>query len=330
MRTPYFLLLTVSLAFLVACSPTASMPMGDEHSNHQMSDTAGSGEMNHDEHHMGEAAGSGEMSHDEMQAKMAEMMTDMMAEEGMTAAEMEAMMAEHHGEEMNHEEMQTMMMGMMQEMMSDKGMAGDMPAMMSHEDMSQMSHEEMQTKMAEMMVMMMAEEGMTAEEMEAMMAEHHGEEMSHEEMQAMMMEMMTEMGSAEAADHQHEEGDEHSQSGSASELVVETKGFSYAPAVIEVVVGQPVQLTLKNSDVLEHDFTVVKIAAADVHEESVASAEHAHHGSSEYDLHVSALGGKSGTLTFTPTEPGTYEIFCTVAGHKEAGMVATLEVVEQK
>lgn len=308
-----FSIMTILLAVFVACSPTTTMPMSGE---------------DHTEHHMSDTAGSDDMSHEEMQTKMAEMMVAMMEEEGLTAEEMEAMMAEHQNHEMSHDEMQTMMMEMMQEMMNHKGMAGDMPHMMSHEEMNNMSHEEMQTKMAEMMVAMMAEENMTAEDMEAMMAEHQGEGMSHEEMQTMMMEMMEGMGSEEAADHQHD--DDHSQSGSASEITVETKGFSFAPAVVEVIVGQPVQLTLKNSDLLEHDFTVVKIEVEDVHEESTASAEHAHSASSDYDLHVSALGGKNGILTFTPTETGTYEIFCTVAGHKEAGMVATLEVVEQK
>ena len=37
-------------------------------------------------------------------------------------------------------------------------------------------------------------------------------------------------------------------------------------------------------------------------------------------------GGGSGTLEFTPTEPGEYEYYCTVPGHKEAGMLGTLVV----
>jgi uncharacterized cupredoxin-like copper-binding protein len=35
---------------------------------------------------------------------------------------------------------------------------------------------------------------------------------------------------------------------------------------------------------------------------------------------------QTSTLDFTPTKPGTYEFFCTVAGHKDAGMVGTLIV----
>ncbi len=43
-------------------------------------------------------------------------------------------------------------------------------------------------------------------------------------------------------------------------------------------------------------------------------------------LHVAAAAGSRGTLTFTPTKPGQYEFYCTVAGYKEAGMVSVLTV----
>jgi len=38
--------------------------------------------------------------------------------------------------------------------------------------------------------------------------------------------------------------------------------------------------------------------------------------------------GDSATIEFTPTKAGTYEFFCTTAGHKEAGMIGTLVVRE--
>ena len=43
-------------------------------------------------------------------------------------------------------------------------------------------------------------------------------------------------------------------------------------------------------------------------------------------LHVAVGIGSTGTLQFTPSTPGTYQFICTVAGHKEAGMVGTLIV----
>ena len=46
----------------------------------------------------------------------------------------------------------------------------------------------------------------------------------------------------------------------------------------------------------------------------------------EPKLHVAAGTGGKATLTFTPSKPGTYEYYCSVAGHKEAGMVGILTV----
>lgn len=58
-------------------------------------------------------------------------------------------------------------------------------------------------------------------------------------------------------------------------------------------------------------------------------------GAQPHDLRVDGLAkptesslltpGESGKLTFT-AEKGTYDVYCSVAGHKESGMVATLVV----
>jgi uncharacterized cupredoxin-like copper-binding protein len=38
---------------------------------------------------------------------------------------------------------------------------------------------------------------------------------------------------------------------------------------------------------------------------------------------VSANEGKSGTLTFTPSESGTFDFYCTIPGHRDLGMKGT-------
>jgi uncharacterized cupredoxin-like copper-binding protein len=115
-----------------------------------------------------------------------------------------------------------------------------------------------------------------------------------------------------------------------TEIAIKETEYSYSPSSLTVTAGQPVILTIKNVGQAEHDFVVEKIAVTDVLEEGNASAEHNMHDmGGAYDLHVSTQKGATSVLKFTALEPGTYQILCTVAGHKEAGMVAELVVVAE-
>lgn len=96
---------------------------------------------------------------------------------------------------------------------------------------------------------------------------------------------------------------------------------------LEAIANRPVRLTLENSGALEHDFSVREIDVADVHTTAAASDDHdMSHVETEPDLHVAAPPGGSSVLEFTPTQAGEYEFYCTVPGHKEAGMVGALIV----
>lgn len=115
------------------------------------------------------------------------------------------------------------------------------------------------------------------------------------------------------------------------DLTIEATEFGFSPDLIEVTAGQPVRLTLNNVGVVEHDWSISHIRVANVREHSIQSAGHGNdmHGK-DPDLHVAVMTGQSGVVEFTPIEPGKYEIACTVAGHKEAGMVGTLVVKAQQ
>ena len=99
---------------------------------------------------------------------------------------------------------------------------------------------------------------------------------------------------------------------------------------LEVMAGQPVRLTLNNEGALEHDFSIMEMplmgdVMADEMEEEMAG--HDMSGMEEEpEIHVAAPMNGSNTIEFTPSEPGEYTYFCTVAGHKEAGMMGTLVV----
>jgi uncharacterized cupredoxin-like copper-binding protein len=116
-----------------------------------------------------------------------------------------------------------------------------------------------------------------------------------------------------------------------TEITVEATDFAYKPASITVPAGEPVTITLNNIGNIEHDFVVEKIDVTDVEASDTGPAAH-HQGDHEahYDLHFFARAGDTATLQFTALESGTYEVFCSVEGHKEAGMIAKLVVADQE
>ena len=117
----------------------------------------------------------------------------------------------------------------------------------------------------------------------------------------------------------------------ATELTLDATDFAYNPLSITVPVDEPVLLTLKNSGYLEHDFVIEKIdVKANVIQDSGSDAHHAHGAEANYDLHFSAQVGETSIIQFTVAEPGTYQFFCSVAGHKEAGMIGELIVVTEE
>ena len=111
-------------------------------------------------------------------------------------------------------------------------------------------------------------------------------------------------------------------------LTISAKEFAYTPATLEVASGQPVEITLQNTGSVEHDFSINEIdLAGSPTSTGEASSGHMMSGMGEQPkLHVAAAAGGQGTLTFTPTTPGQYQFYCTVAGHKDAGMTGMLNV----
>lgn len=117
----------------------------------------------------------------------------------------------------------------------------------------------------------------------------------------------------------------------STEITLDAMDFSYSPASVTVPVGEPVVLTLKNSGSVEHDFVIEKIDVKSVlKKDSGSDAHHTHGEEMNFDLHISAQPGDTSVLEFTISESGTYTFFCSVAGHKEAGMLGQLVVTAQE
>ncbi|MBP8000992.1 MAG: cupredoxin domain-containing protein [Chloroflexi bacterium] len=132
-----------------------------------------------------------------------------------------------------------------------------------------------------------------------------------------------------------------SQSGEADEVaILPTAEFTvvatdivYDTANLEVVAGQPVKVTFRNNGALVHDFSIAAMPldgealTTETDEDKGGHAHDMEEMAAELDVHVAApMNGGSNVLQFTPAEPGTYEYYCTVEGHKEAGMVGQLVV----
>lgn len=88
----------------------------------------------------------------------------------------------------------------------------------------------------------------------------------------------------------------------ARTISVEADSFRYGPSELVVGVGEGVAIELTATDVL-HDFVVT-----------------------EFDAHIAAAGGRTATGGFVADQVGTFAYFCSVAGHREAGMEGTLRV----
>jgi uncharacterized cupredoxin-like copper-binding protein len=108
--------------------------------------------------------------------------------------------------------------------------------------------------------------------------------------------------------------------------VVTTDQLRYEPSELRVHAGQPVIVHVDNQDGSStHDLSIetIKVGNVDVDEpEEVPGHMHMDH----LDLHVMLGAAQQASITFTPTEPGTYEFFCTTTGHREAGMTGVLIV----
>jgi uncharacterized cupredoxin-like copper-binding protein len=108
--------------------------------------------------------------------------------------------------------------------------------------------------------------------------------------------------------------------------VVGTDALTFIPDVFAIPAGEEVTVTFTAEAAAEHDFVIADAAALG----TTGEEGHGDHGDDETpdtDLHVAhADAGQTVTATFTISEPGTYTVYCSVPGHRESGMLATLTV----
>lgn len=111
-------------------------------------------------------------------------------------------------------------------------------------------------------------------------------------------------------------------------ITLEMTDFAYSPVAVTIPADQTVVFTLENKGLVEHDFVIEGIEAHSNLVQDSGSESHQMHGQvEEYDVHASAKTGETTVLELTVSEPGAYQFFCSVEGHKEAGMIGELVVV---
>ncbi len=112
-------------------------------------------------------------------------------------------------------------------------------------------------------------------------------------------------------------------------FLVDMSLFSFTPNVLQVRVGDVVELAIQNSEADLHDFTIDEIDA-DVHISYLGgTGMHAHEDpAKQADVHFALTEPASGIVHLKISEPGEYVFYCSVPGHRELGMEGKLIVAE--
>lgn len=108
-------------------------------------------------------------------------------------------------------------------------------------------------------------------------------------------------------------------------LTIVAEDTKFSPETITIKSGEKVTFELQNNDSVEHDFQVDKLDV-DVIAGGMDEVEHDGDGHGGGKLAMHTGGHESMSITFTANEPGRYEFYCTIPGHRDSGMVGTLTV----
>ena len=107
-------------------------------------------------------------------------------------------------------------------------------------------------------------------------------------------------------------------SATSQRLDITLADFTVAISPTTVTAGQPITFAVTNSGAVTHEMVLEKAGDEDV----PLAADGVE---SEIE---DITPGATAEMTWTITEPGTYQLACHVPGHFEQGMVTTFEVVE--
>lgn len=109
----------------------------------------------------------------------------------------------------------------------------------------------------------------------------------------------------------------------ATDVTVRAEEFTFTPDEVVIPAGETVTITLQNDGEVEHDLQVDGLTIEPMGDTDMAG-DHAGAGEGMLALHTTP--GETAEMRFTTEQTGTFEFYCTISGHKEAGMVGALTV----
>jgi uncharacterized cupredoxin-like copper-binding protein len=110
----------------------------------------------------------------------------------------------------------------------------------------------------------------------------------------------------------------------STSIDLELSDFQISPERLVVPAGAEISLHVTNTGLTTHDFTVMELGV------DVGNRYDQEDQGNVYWA-IEVRSGETRTVQFqSPTEPGIYQIVCSMPGHVQAGMLGSLEVVARK
>jgi len=114
----------------------------------------------------------------------------------------------------------------------------------------------------------------------------------------------------------------------AQQITLNAKDLSFTPTAVQLMVGQPVQLTVINGGMLDHDIKsdmpVGQLTYLQADNDQQEQQDNAAQGVLDVDFNK----GDTAQVSFVPTTAGTYSFECDVPGHADAGMKGSFVVAD--
>ena len=115
------------------------------------------------------------------------------------------------------------------------------------------------------------------------------------------------------------------------ELSIEMRDIAFEPAALTGEAGEVIEMRFHNVGAVLHDFTIDEMDADVMEMMGGSGAGVDMHMDDDHDaaaraMHLALDAGQEGSMRLRVHGPGTYQYYCTVPGHREAGMVGTLTI----